>query len=137
MRRIAPIPKSSGARMKRPKEDYDKYCFHAPSPVTPEWLAEQYEKGRLIPVSRLATCAFYEGSCRNASVAVWDGILKRFTYARTKFGSTFLEEINTVEQDDGFDLFLPHYEIKDHTDERVVQLKKLIGDRGGQSGKSS
>ena len=120
--------------MKRPKEDYDKYCFHVPKPIPEGWLPEQYAKGKLVPVARLVTCAFYEGSCRNASVAVWDGIVKRFTYVRHKFGDAFLEEINTVEQDDGHDLFLPHFEIKDHTDPRVVELKKLLGDKNARQG---
>lgn len=118
--------------MSRPKEDYEKFCFHVPKPIPEGWLAEQYEKERLIPVSRLVTCAFYEGSCRNASVAVWDGILKVFTYVRHKFGQPYLEEISTVEQDTGYDLFLPHYEIKDHTDPRVVELKNLLGKRGNR-----
>lgn len=116
-------------RYARPKADHDKFCFHVPKPITADWLEGQYAAGRLFRVSALVTGAFYEGSCRNASVARWDGILKSFTYVRHKFGSAFTEEINTVEDDNGFDLFLPHYEIVDPTDQRVQELKKLLGER--------
>ena len=43
--------------------------------------------------------------CRNASEAVWDG--EKFTYLRTKFGTTYTEFINHFEDDDGYDVFVP------------------------------
>jgi len=52
----------------------------------------------------------YEGGCRNADRAVWHGT--HFVYMRTKFGSTFPEDIKHPEDDDGYDLFVP---IKDIT----------------------
>ena len=47
----------------------------------------------------------YIGDCRNATEAIWDG--KVFKYMRTKFGSTYEEEINHFEDDDGYDVFVP------------------------------
>ena len=62
-----------------------------------------------IPKEKLAVGKCYEGSCRNASKAVWDG--DKFTYGRTKFGYTYDEDINHFQDDDGFDLFVPLKEI--------------------------
>ena len=47
----------------------------------------------------------YIGDCRNASEAVWNG--ERFTYMRTKFGTTYPEDINHFQDDDGYDVFVP------------------------------
>lgn len=47
----------------------------------------------------------YIGDCRNASEAVWNG--KTFTYMRTKFGTTYPEDINHFQDDDGYDVFVP------------------------------
>ena len=52
-----------------------------------------------IPKSKLVIGKTYVGSCRNASEAIWNG--KTFTYKRYKFGSTFFEDINHFEDDDG------------------------------------
>lgn len=58
-----------------------------------------------IPKSQLVKGATYEGDCRNASKAVWNG--KTFVYERHKFYDTFDEEINHFEDDDGYDVFVP------------------------------
>lgn len=58
-----------------------------------------------IPKEKLIVGKCYEGSCRNASNAVWNG--EKFTYRRTKFGHTYNEDINHFQDDDGFDLFVP------------------------------
>ena len=58
-----------------------------------------------IPKSQLEVGATYEGSCRNAHEAVWDGF--QFEYTRYKFGSSFKEKINHFEDDNGYDLFVP------------------------------
>lgn len=47
----------------------------------------------------------YDGICRNAESALWDG--KKFLYNRYKFGYWYLEEINHFEDDDGYDVFVP------------------------------
>jgi hypothetical protein len=51
---------------------------------------------------------YYEGDCRNASVAVWDAENNVFWYNRYKFGGYFYEAINHPENDDGHDLFYPY-----------------------------
>ena len=63
-----------------------------------------------IPKDKLIVGKTYIGDCRNAREAVWDG--EKFTYMRTKFGSTYPEKINHFEDDNGFDLFVP-LKIKD------------------------
>ena len=58
-----------------------------------------------IPKENLVPGETYIGSCRNATEAIWDG--ERFTYQRTKFGSTYPEKINHFQDDDGYDVFVP------------------------------
>jgi hypothetical protein len=58
-----------------------------------------------IPKSQLEIGFVYEGSCRNADKAVWNGF--QFEYEREKFGSKFKEKINHFEDDNGYDLFVP------------------------------
>lgn len=58
-----------------------------------------------IPKDKLIVGKTYIGDCRNAREAVWDG--EKFTYMRTKFGSTYPETINHFQDDDGYDLFVP------------------------------
>ena len=58
-----------------------------------------------IPKDELIVGETYIGDCRNASEAVWNG--ERFTYMRTKFGTTYPEDINHFQDDDGYDVFVP------------------------------
>lgn len=58
-----------------------------------------------IPKDKLIVGKTYIGDCRNATEAVWDG--EKFTYMRTKLGSTYPETINHFQDDDGYDLFVP------------------------------
>ena len=51
----------------------------------------------------------YLGSCRNSERAIWNG--KCFEYERYKWGTTYIDEINHFEDDDGYDLFVPIKEI--------------------------
>jgi len=60
-----------------------------------------------LPKSALKDGAYYEGSCRNARVAVWDAEHQLFWYERYKFGTYFPENIRHPEDDDGHDLFYP------------------------------
>jgi len=69
---------------------------------------EYYDQG-VIPKKDLQYGEAYAGTCRNASIAVWDG--QQFWYWRTKFSSTFRENINVIEDDNGYDLFLPMRQI--------------------------
>ena len=58
-----------------------------------------------IPLDQLEVGARYEGTCRNASEAVWNG--KQFEYKRYKFGDWMYARINHFQEDDGNDLFVP------------------------------
>lgn len=58
-----------------------------------------------IPKDKLVIGETYIGACRNASEAVWNG--EKFTYMRTKFGTTYPEDINHFQDDDGYDVFVP------------------------------
>ena len=66
-----------------------------------------------IPKENLIVGATYEGDCRNASKATWDG--NRFHYMRTKFGYTYDEKIKHFQDDDGsgYDVFVPIKKIED------------------------
>lgn len=71
--------------------------------MTYEYRIGDPPKGAWIPKENLEADAWYEGKCRNASYARWDGI--RFHYLRHKFGEKFWEEIECPEDDRGFDVF--------------------------------
>jgi hypothetical protein len=62
-----------------------------------------------IPKDKLIPGGKYKGACRNAEIAVWTG--NKFIYDRTKFGTTYKEEINHFQDDDGGDLFVPLFKI--------------------------
>lgn len=58
-----------------------------------------------IPIDKLEVGKTYIGFCRNASEAVWQG--DKFVYQRYKWGTTYQEEINHFQNDDGYDVFVP------------------------------
>jgi hypothetical protein len=60
---------------------------------------------KFIFVGELEKDSFYYGTCRNASFAFWDGI--KFTYVRYGLGGCYLEDINHIDDDDGYDCFYP------------------------------
>ena len=63
-----------------------------------------------IPKDKLEVGKEYNGVCRNAHKATWDG--EKFWYVRTKFGSSYDESINHYEDDDEiYDVFVPIEEI--------------------------
>lgn len=63
------------------------------------------ESCQAIPKKDLVVGETYQGECRNASEAEWNG--KTFTYMRHKWGSTYPEDITHYEDDDGYDVFVP------------------------------
>ena len=71
-----------------------------------KWVEMHY---KIIPKSELIINKKYNGNCRNASEAVWNG--EKFIYKRHKFGTNYIEEINHYEDDDGYDVFVPIEEI--------------------------
>lgn len=50
---------------------------------------------------------FYAGNHRNATIAKWDVEKNKFTYMRTKWGTTYEDYCNHFEDDDGYALFVP------------------------------
>lgn len=50
--------------------------------------------------------AYYEGTCRNATVARWNGKEGVFIYKRHKFGMTFFDEIKHPEDEQRYDVFV-------------------------------
>lgn len=64
---------------------------------------------RAIKKEYLQTNYYYAGICRQANIARWDG--EKFIHWRTKFASTFLEDIEYWDLDGQFDGFIPLFEI--------------------------
>lgn len=90
----------------------------------------EYEKERLktiIAKKDLKDGAYYQGDCRNASIARWNGKLSMFFYNRTKFGDTFVEDIHHPEDDNGFDLFWPEKEIPYSAENHIPTYTYLEG----------
>ena len=79
-------------------------------PIKPGELELAYVQG-MIRKSHLKDGAKYKGRCRNASEAIWDAEREVFVYQREKFGTTFPEDINHPEDDNGYDLFIPQEEV--------------------------
>ncbi len=61
----------------------------------------------MIAKSELEHGAYYEGGCRNTTVARWDATRNTFLHWREKFGSTYLEEIRHPNDESRFDAFIP------------------------------
>lgn len=76
------------------------------NPLTREELDRAYSLG-MLRKSDLEDGMYYYGKCRNAFVAKWDNPKQKFIYMRSKFGSTFPEDINHPEDDNRYDLFIP------------------------------
>ena len=72
----------------------------------PEFLDYLIKRG-MIAKKDLQDGKTYIGHCRNSDEAIWDNSKQKFTYLRYKFGSSFNEDINHPEDDNGFDLFIP------------------------------
>jgi hypothetical protein len=94
------------------------------NPATPDEIAQAVKDG-MIPMSELKDGQWYAGHCRNASKAQWKAEAKEFSYWRYKFGNYFLDTANHIEEDNGFDCFIPvaettpetkHLEAKDESD---------------------
>lgn len=91
--------------------------------LTNKDLHEAYALG-LIPKHELVHGQWYAGTCRNASQAVWNSASQKFFYRRTKFGSTFWDEIEHPEDDRGYDLFFPTTAINEPQGEPDEQLRR-------------
>lgn len=76
----------------------------------------------VIPKAELEHGAYYQGTCRNATVARWDASKQRFYHHRTKFGQTFVESICAPEDDSQFDVFIA--EVKINPPETTIPLEE-------------
>ena len=85
-------------------DENNVFKIHLPKPIPGGMYRELYRKG-IIPKKDLVKGRYYLGDCRNASVAMWNG--HEFVYIRHKMGGSFPEDINHIEDDNGFDLFIP------------------------------
>lgn len=61
------------------------------------------------PKNLLTKNHYYAGKCRNAYIAKWDG--EKFIHWRTKFGNTFLENIEYWDINGQFDGFIPLFDL--------------------------
>lgn len=66
----------------------------------------KFNEVRVLRKAELKEGETYKGNCRNASEAVWHG--DHFTYIRRKWGSSFEEDINHFEDDNGYDVYVPY-----------------------------
>lgn len=91
------------------KFNKDNLCaIHLPKPIPYAYYNELYDKG-IIRKKDLVKNNYYYGDCRNSNVALWNGF--EFIYVRTKFGTSFNESINHLEDDNGYDLFIPLFKM--------------------------
>jgi len=58
-----------------------------------------------IPIDKLEVGENYEGNCRNATLAKWDG--KHFWYMRYKFGAWQEDKIDHFQVHTHYDVFVP------------------------------
>ena len=113
--------------------DVKNYRDHiCPVPVAADWLQQQYDAKKMLPLKELVSGRWYFGYCRNARIALWNAIEEgdrrgfenaspismgtenggKFWYIRRKFTAIFAESICHPENDDGFDLFWPVKEVE-------------------------
>jgi len=75
-------------------------------------LDSYYDAG-VIRKDDLVDGAYYQGDCRNSSVALWDANGNCFWYMRSKFSDAYKEKINHIADDNGYDLFMPFQKLDD------------------------
>lgn len=80
---------------------------------------ELYIKG-IIPKKELIKGKYYFGKCRNSNTALWNGYV--FVYMRNNFGTLYPEDINHLEDDNGYDLFIPLEETTPNEDQIVKYI---------------
>lgn len=104
--------------------------YRVENPITEDWL-KRAKSARVVFKKDLKKDHFYYGHCRNSNLALWDG--EKFIYVREKLDNRFLTNINHFEDDNGYDLFVPHFElsedmklithIKEHVEELLAKMK--------------
>lgn len=76
-------------------------------PVPKQFNKNEYLNAGVISKEYLVDGCYYYGLCRNARVAKWFAKRQCFVYMRAKLGSIFPEDIYHLEDDNGYDIFLP------------------------------
>ena len=82
--------------------------INVPKPLNKEeeiFIQDTLINNGAIPLHNLEVGKTYVGFFRNASEAIWQG--EKFVYQRYKWGTTYPEEINHFQNDDGYDVFVP------------------------------
>jgi (p)ppGpp synthase/HD superfamily hydrolase len=88
-----------------------------PNPIPGDVYKELYRKG-ILPKKDLIKGKYYFGKCRNAKVALWNGY--EFVYMRDFWGKSFFPEtIFHLEDDNGFDVFIPLKEVTPTEEQRI------------------
>ena len=83
-----------------------EYKFQHPVPKEYNLEKDYYEKD-VIRKKDLVHNAKYKGLCRNTEEAIWNAEENAFVYDRFKFGLTYEDYIEHIEDDSGYDVFLP------------------------------
>jgi len=76
-----------------------------------------------IPKDELEDGAYYEGECRNASIARWNAKEQKFYHWRYKFGNEFIETIKAPEDEKNYDVFFAFKKIT--TPEKGIDFKEV------------
>ncbi len=80
-------------------------------PIPKQFNIKLYLEAGVIAKEQLEDGQYYFGLCRNTKIAVWDKPKNVFHHLRLKFGHWFMEDINHIEDDNGFDMFVPFEKI--------------------------
>lgn len=94
--------------------------IHLPKPIPYALYNELYEKG-IVRKINLKKNHYYFGACRNSDVALWNGF--EFVYNRHKFGTYYIDTIKHIEDDNGYDLFIPLKELKKDEIDEINKIK--------------
>jgi hypothetical protein len=79
-----------------------------------------------IPKNQLVHGSYYDGLCRNTSLARWDEENDTFWHWRTKFSERFTETISHPDDDHTYDVFYPLKKVERAT--TVIPMKRVTDD---------
>ena len=89
--------------------------------IPKDFCPESYYDAGVLRKEDLNDGEYYQGECRNSSLAMWDAENNCFWYMRTKFTSTYKESINHLSDDNEHDLFIPFKHIKEVPAEYIIK----------------
>lgn len=76
-----------------------------------------YDYTPKIPKTELEDRAYYQGECRNATVARWNAKTQLFYHWRVKMQKRFVETIHAPEDEDKFDVFITERKVEPPAEE--------------------